>query len=621
MYFLAEAERLQSFHHPHEREVVMTATISTLIELHDHTIKNHQHDELLNAKRGDTWQSVSTDEFAQGVRSTALGLYNLGIKRGDTIAYVGQSSPEWSIIDMAILNCGAIGVPIYTTQSVNQVEFILKNSEAKAIFIGSEELYTRLKYAIDAADVKIVIGFYEAVGDSPHNLTSVQKEGEKVNTDNPDLYQQLRGDAKPDEIATIIYTSGTTGDPKGVMLTHSNLVSNVTGCLSMFEFYGKDDVALTYLPPSHIFERMILYLYQYCGIQIWYAESIEKLADNLKEVKPMIMTTVPRMLEKVFERVNAMVETLPGPRKAIFKWAIKVAKQFDTEGNNSFFYNMKYKVANALVYKKLRAGFGGRIRILVAGGAALNPELGRIFTAAGMPVLQGYGLTETSPVISVNRLEKNRMGSIGEIIPRVEVKIAEDGEILVKGPNVMKGYYKNEEATKEVFYDKWFKTGDIGYIDKDGFLFITDRKKDFIKTSGGKYIAPQLIEQQLARSRYIEQAVIVGDKRKFASALIFPGWEALRAFAEGRNIQYNNDEELINHPEVRKIYDSVVEEVNKTLAQWETIKKYEVIPGILTVDDDQLTPTLKVRRRHIENRYNDLIEEFYKEEYEEPVKG
>jgi len=598
----------------------MTADISTLIELHDHTIKNCRNDKLLNAKRGDSWESNSTDEFAERVRTTALGLYKLGIKNRDTVAYVGQSSPEWTIIDMAILNCGAIGVPIYTTQSVNQVEYILKNSEAKAIFIGSEELCTRLKTAIEAAGVEIVIGFYERVGDSPHNLASLQKEGAAVDKENPDLYQEIRSIAKPDDLATIIYTSGTTGNPKGVMLTHSNLVSNVTACLQIFDFYAQEDVTLTYLPPSHIFERMILYVYQYSGVQIWYAESIEKLGDNLKEVRPMIMTTVPRMLEKVFERVNAMVETLPGPRKAIFKWAIKVAKQYDTEGNNSAVYKMKYKIANALVYKKLRAGFGGRIRMLVAGGAALNPELGTIFSAAGMPVLQGYGLTETSPVISVNRLDKNRMGSIGPIIPGVEVKIADDGEILVRGPNIMKGYYKNEEATKEVFYDGWFRTGDIGYIDKDGFLYITDRKKDFIKTSGGKYIAPQLIEQRLARNKYVEQAVVVGDKRKFASALLFPGWEALRAFAEGRNITYTSDEELLRNPEVRRLYDSVIDEVNKTLAQWETIKKYEVIPGILTVDNDQLTPTLKVRRRNIEQRYNDLIDEFYKEEHVEPIK-
>ncbi len=598
----------------------MTADISTLIELHDHTIKNCRNDKLLNAKRGDSWESNSTDEFAERVRTTALGLYKLGIKNRDTVAYVGQSSPEWTIIDMAILNCGAIGVPIYTTQSVNQVEYILKNSEAKAIFIGSEELCTRLKTAIEAAGVEIVIGFYERVGDSPHNLASLQKEGAAVDKENPDLYQEIRSIAKPDDLATIIYTSGTTGNPKGVMLTHSNLVSNVTACLQIFDFYAQEDVTLTYLPPSHIFERMILYVYQYSGVQIWYAESIEKLGDNLKEVRPMIMTTVPRMLEKVFERVNAMVETLPGPRKAIFKWAIKVAKQYDTEGNNNAVYKMKYKIANALVYKKLRAGFGGRIRMLVAGGAALNPELGTIFSAAGMPVLQGYGLTETSPVISVNRLDKNRMGSIGPIIPGVEVKIADDGEILVRGPNIMKGYYKNEEATKEVFYDGWFRTGDIGYIDKDGFLYITDRKKDFIKTSGGKYIAPQLIEQRLARNKYVEQAVVVGDKRKFASALLFPGWEALRAFAEGRNITYTSDEELLRNPEVRRLYDSVIDEVNKTLAQWETIKKYEVIPGILTVDNDQLTPTLKVRRRNIEQRYNDLIDEFYKEEHVEPIK-
>lgn len=599
----------------------MATEISTLIELHDHTLREHQHDKLLNAKQGESWRSISTAEYGSRVRNAALGLHSLGISPKDRVAYVGPSSPEWSIIDMAILNCGAIGVPIYTTQAVNQVEFILKNSESKAIFVGSEELYTRLRSAIDAAGIKHIIGFYEPLGDGPLNLTSLEKEGEKIHQEKPDLYEEIRRMATADDLATIIYTSGTTGDPKGVMLSHYNLVSNVLSCTSIFEFHRENDVCLTYLPPSHIFERMILYVYQYNGMQIWYAESIEKLADNLKEVRPMVMTTVPRMLEKVFERVNTMVENLPAPRKAMFKWAINVAKQFDTEGRNGIAYRVKHKIADTLVYKKLRMGFGGRIRMLVAGGAALNPELGRIFTAAGMPVLQGYGLTETSPVVSVNLPHKNRMGSIGPVIPGVEVRIAEDGEILVKGPNVMKGYYKNEAATQDVFYDGWFKTGDIGYLDKDGFLFITDRKKDLIKTSGGKYIAPQMIEQQLARSRYVEQAVVIGDKRKYASALLFPSWEALRAFAEGRHITYSTDEDLLRHPDVRKLYDSVVEEVNKTLAQWETIKKYEVVPGILTIDNDQLTPTLKVRRRNIEQRYRDLIEEFYREEHGEPIRS
>jgi long-chain acyl-CoA synthetase len=358
---------------------------------------------------------------------------------------------------------------------------------------------------------------------------------------------------------------------------------------------------------------MIIYLYLYIGIQIWYAESIEKLAENLIEVKPTVMTTVPRFLEKAEERMLAQVQTMPPLKRKIFNWAMEIARQYDPEKKFPLSYRIKHKIADILVYKKLRERFGGRFRFIVSGGAALRPDLARIFTAAGIPVLQGYGLTETSPVISVNRLERNRIGSVGPIIPGVCVKISAEGEILVDGPNVMKGYYKNEKATLEAFEGTWFKTGDIGYIDKDGFLFITDRKKDLIKTSGGKFVAPQVIENLLSANVYVDKAVVIGEGRKFASALIFPNFETLKQFAKENGIEFSNNEELVNHPKVQQLYQCIIDDVNKHLSQWETIKKFAVVPDVLTIEADYLTPTLKVKRRNVEKRYADLIESFYKE--------
>jgi long-chain acyl-CoA synthetase len=596
--------------------MIAMTQFQNLVELFEFGVKTYRNPKLLNYKSAEgVWKSLSADEVARRVKNIALGLYSLGIRFGDKVALLSESRPEWTMTDLGILSLGAIDVPIYTTQSLPQVEFIITNSESKLIFISTKQLYERILPVLEKLGFTDKVITFEKEPPAPGVMTLEQLEsiGEKLNNENPSLYDDLKSKVKPDDLATIIYTSGTTGEPKGVMLTHSNLISNATTCASLFSWNADKEVALTYLPLSHIFERMIIYLYLYIGIQIWYAESIDKLADNLIEVKPTVMTTVPRFLEKAEERMLAQVQKMSPLKRKLFNWAMDIARQFDPEKKFPLSYRIKHKIADILVYKKLRERFGGRFRFIVSGGAALRPDLARIFTAAGIPVLQGYGLTETSPVISVNRLERNRIGSVGPVIPGVAVKIAEDGEIWVDGPNVMKGYYKNEEATQRAFYCTWFKTGDIGYIDKDGFLFITDRKKDLIKTSGGKFIAPQLIENLLSSSVYVDKAVVIGEGRKFASALIFPNFEALKQFAQENNITYSNNSELLNHPKVQELYQKIVDEVNSKLAHWETIKKFAVIDGVLTIDEDYLTPTLKVKRRNVEARYRDLIDSFYKE--------
>ena len=557
-----------------------------LAELFEFGVKTYRNPKLLNYKSSEgVWKSISADEALNRVKNIALGLYQIGIGHGDKVALLSESRPEWTLTDLGIISLGAIDVPIYTTQALPQVEFILKNSESKLIFISTKQLYERVLPALRNVGLADKVITFEKVSDDIMTLEQLEAKGEKLNKENPELYDQLKSKVNPDDLATIIYTSGTTGDPKGVMLTHSNLISNAVTCASLFTWNATDEVALTYLPLSHIFERMIIYLYLSIGIQIWYAESIDKLADNLLEVRPTVMTTVPRFLEKAEERMLAQVQKMSPLKRKLFNWAMDIARQYDPEKKFPISYRIKHKIADILVYKKLRQRFGGRFRFIVSGGAALRPDLARIFTAAGIPVLQGYGLTETSPVISVNRLERNRIGSVGPVIPGVAVKIAEDGEILVDGPNVMKGYYKNEVETQKAFYHTWFKTGDIGYLDKDGFLFITDRKKDLIKTSGGKFIAPQAIENLLSASVYVDKAVVIGEGRKFASALIFPNFEALKQFAQENNITYSNNSELVNHPKVQELYQKIVDDVNQHLAQWETIKKFAVIDFHTPSDD------------------------------------
>ncbi len=586
----------------------------TLCELLEISVESYRNPRMLNSKIGGQWKSFSSDRVYETVKHISLGLNSLGIGPGDHVALYADSSAYWMMADMAIVHCGAADIPIYVTQALNQVDFILKNSEAKGIFVGDRKLYERARDAIGASGDRIVVCMSEGrYADGALTWDELAERGRKIDSEFPGRFDELRKNVKEADLATVIYTSGTTGEPKGVMLSHENLVSNAVDCASLFAFHPTEDVVLSYLPLSHVFERMLLYLYIYVGNCIYYAESVEALPQNLLEVRPHVMTTVPRMLEKAFEKAQHIVESLPWFKRFVFKWAINIALRYDTEKEMPVGYRVKHLFASLLVYKDLRKAFGGRIRYIISGGAALRPDLARIFCASGMTVLQGYGLTETSPVISVNRLERNRIGSVGPPIPNVSVKIAGDGEILVDGPNVMMGYYRNASATSGSFSASWFKTGDIGYLDKEGFLFVTDRKKDLLKTSGGKFIAPQEIESLLAHSLYVDKAIVVGDQRKFASALIFPNIDALKGFAQKNNIEYATSAELISNQAVKALYDGIVNGVNKQLSHWETIKKYAILDDELTIEADFLTPTLKMKRRNVENRYRDIIEEFYKE--------
>ncbi|MFZ1082513.1 MAG: long-chain fatty acid--CoA ligase [Candidatus Kryptoniota bacterium] len=584
----------------------------TLCELLEKSVESFDNLEMLNAKIGDEWKSFPSGAVFETVKNITLGLHSLEVVPGDHIALFADSSPYWTMSDFGIIHTGAADVPLYVSQAVHQIEFILCNSESKGIFVGSSKLFERAKDAISKSPCKFVISISdEKFDERTITWSELLEMGKQASMKQPDLFDALRHAVKEDDLASIIYTSGTTGEPKGVMLSHGNLVSNVVDAGSVFKFEAIHDAALSYLPPSHVFERMILYLYISAGVRIFYAESLESLSKTFIEVKPHIMTTVPRMLEKAFEKAQAVVESLPWYKRSVFKWAINLALGFDPEEKVSLMCEVKRAFASLLVYKNLRKAFGGRIRFIISGGAPLRPDLTRIFCAAGLTVLQGYGLTETSPVISVNRLGRNRIGSVGPVIPNVTVKIASDGEILVDGPNVMMGYYENAAATFASSYASWFRTGDIGHLDKDGFLFVTDRKKDLLKTSGGKYIAPQEVEAMLSENVYVDKAIVIGDQRKFATALIFPNWEALKNFAGKNHVTVASNSELVKNSQVNDLYKKIVDEVNERLSQWETLKKFAVLDGELTIDADYMTPTLKMKRRNVENRYRDLIESFY----------
>jgi long-chain acyl-CoA synthetase len=596
----------------------------TLCELLEKSVESFRNPKMLNCKIGGKWEPFSSDKVYETVKHVALGLHSLGINENDKVALYADSSPYWTMSDLGIIHAGAADVPLYVTQAVHHIEFILNNSESKGIFIGSRKLFERVKDAVAKSQCRFIVSvsdekFEWHVDGKDSSFVEIitwselLERGKNIAQQEGDLFDNLKRAVKEDDLATLIYTSGTTGEPKGVMLSHRNLVSNAIDCAEVFSFHPIHDVALSYLPPSHVFERMILYHYIHVGIQIFFAESVDSLPKDLIEVKPHLMTTVPRMLEKAFEKAQTVVENLPWYKRFVFKWAIALALQFNIEKKMPLGYRLKHAFAALLVYKNLRKAFGGRIRFIISGGAPLSPDLATIFCAAGLTILQGYGLTETSPVISVNRLERNRIGSVGPLIPNVSVKIASDGEILVDGPNVMMGYYKNASATFAAFYASWFKTGDIGHIDKDGFLFVTDRKKDLFKTSGGKYIAPQGIEAVLAKSIYVEKAIVIGDQRKFASALIFPNWDALANYALKNQIAFKSNADLVEDKRIKRLFEKVVDDANKELSHWETIKKFAVLDGELTIEEDYLTPTLKMKRRNVENRYQELIESFYQE--------
>lgn len=593
----------------------------TINEMFNRAVQQRADQVVMSSKRDNQWLDLTGSELNHRVRNVTVALHQLGLRTGDRVAILAESSPQWSISDYAILANAAITVPIYPTQALDQVEFILRNSGARILFVSSNKQLRRIQPALDSLKSKErprLIIFEEPKGNSLMSLVELNKLGAEEHERNSHLYDQLAAQSNPHDVATIIYTSGTTGEPKGVMLSHHNLISNVLRTGEVFDLHD-DDVALSFLPLSHVFERTVLYIYMGFGVHVCFARSAESVAEDIKEVRPTIVTAVPRLFEKIYATINKRAAEATPFKQKIFHRAIEVGREFavlkDQGKRIPIGLALEHKLMDRLIFSKWREAVGGRIRFFVAGGAALPPELAYIFLAAGMPILQGYGLTETSPVVSFNRPDANRIGTIGTTLPGVKVRTAEDGELLVSGDNVMQGYYKMSEETERVlqrYHDGvWFHTGDIGTIDQDGYIRITDRKKDLIKTSLGKYIAPQPIEILIRGIPLVEQVIVIGNARKYPSALIVPAFDALRAYAKSLNIETKDLSELTRHPRIVEYYKKKIDEVTKELEPHEKIKKIALLDQEFSVEGGELTPTLKVRRKFVEDKHRKMIDALY----------
>ncbi|WP_298305305.1 long-chain fatty acid--CoA ligase [Flavobacterium sp.] len=576
--------------------------------------KNNVPDCLVNKYNG-VWVKTSTQEYVDKSNAISRALLRMGIQKNDKIAIISSSNrTEWNIMDIGVMQTGAQTVPIYPTIAAEDYEYILNHSEASYCFVSDDVVLQKLlSIKKNVPLLKDIFSFDEINGCK--NWNEVLALGE--DSSNQDVVEDRKNNVKPEELATIIYTSGTTGKPKGVMLSHNNIVSNVLDSSPRIPFEEGTSRALSFLPICHIFERVILYIYQYYSVAIYFAESIEKLSDNIKEVKPTVFSVVPRLLEKVYDKIYAKGAELTGIKKKLFFWAIDLGLKYEPYGANGFWYETQLKIARKLIFSKWQEGLGGNLTVMVSGSAALQPRLTRVFAAAGMPVMEGYGLTETSPVISVNDMRNGgfKVGCVGKVINNVEVKIAEDGEILCKGPNVMMGYYKDQQLTDEVIVNGYFHTGDIGEIDSQGFLKITDRKKEMFKTSGGKYIAPQLIENAMKQSLFIEQIMVIGDGEKMPAAFIQPSFDFLREWAKRHHEDIGDlNEEIASNPKVIARIQEEVNEINKKFGNWEMIKRFELTPNIWSIDGGELTPTLKLKRKVVREKYKDLYDKIYKTE-------
>ena len=557
------------------------------------------------------WESISSQTFCDQAESISNALIELGIQTQDKIAMISSNNrTEWSLMDIGLLTIGAVNVPIYPTISSKDYEYILNHSESQYCFVSDEEVYDKvMAIQKNVTSLKKIYSFDHIEGCAHWSeLLEIGKEKSHQQT-----VQKRKDEVKPEDLATIIYTSGTTGVPKGVMLSHHNVVSNVLSSSKRLPLTIGEASALSFLPICHIFERVILYIYMYNSVSVYFAESIDTIGDNLKEIKPEVMTAVPRLLEKVYDKIYAKGEELSGIKQKLFYWAVNIGLQYEPYGQNGAWYEFKLKIAKKLILSKWKEALGGNLELIASGSAALQPRLARVFTAAGMTLVEGYGLTETSPVISVNDMRKNqfRIGTVGKILDGVTVKIANDGEILCKGPNVMMGYYKEEKMTEEVMTDDFFHTGDIGEIDADGFLKITDRKKEMFKTSGGKYIAPQVLENQMKQSLFIEQIMVVGAGKKMPTALIQPNVEFVLNWLYEEGINCDSIKEAVKEPKLIEAFQNEIDFHNHQFGSWEQIKKFKLTPSEWTIVDGHLTPTMKLKRKVIAEKYSDLIESMY----------
>jgi long-chain acyl-CoA synthetase len=610
-----------------KRIPLFTGEPQTLTDLFYFASENHSREDALNYKKDGKWHSISTQEFIERGENIALGLYSLGIKTGERAAILAANSPEWTLADTGCQFAGIIDAPIYTTLTPSSIKYILNDAKPKVFFVQNVEKFERIAEIIpECKSLKKVIFFGSEKIDSEDALTleELEKLGAELKKEKPELIKELTSAAKPDDIATLIYTSGTTGEPKGVMLSHENLISNVIDVSENYSFSEKD-VPLSVLPLSHVFERTGMYVYLYNGMAVHYAESIEKIADNLQEVRPTVFVGVPRIFEKVYAKAKLKAANQSGFKEKIFDWAIEIGKEIahkkEKDEEAAGFLGIKYSIADKLVFTKLREFFGGRLRFCITGGAALSDTIYLIFNGASISIMQGYGLTETSPVITSSNPIDVKLGTSGKPIRNVEVRFADDGEIEVSGPNVMHGYYNKPEATKDAFTDDgWFRTGDIGEMDDEGFLKITDRKKELFKTSGGKYIAPSPIEQMIKGSRFVNQVVLIGNSRKFASALIVPDFEQLESYARNNDWNLKEPKEFCESENVLRLFEQEIDKYCNDLARFETVKKIALLEDELTVEGGELTPTLKIKRRVVDEKYEKIINNIYEEaEKEKPA--
>ena len=591
--------------------------VETISQLFLNTVKTYIKDDLLLYKKEGRYVPISTREFAEKVRHFSLGLRELGLGAGDKMIILSENRPEWAISDIANLCLGGITVPIYTTLVPDQIKYIIDDSDAKIVLCSQPDLWEKV-WAVKAELTKVThyISFDPGSPEGTLSFEEVIEKGKQAEKNNPELFEKGALEVKPSDIASLIYTSGTTGLPKGVMLMHSNFISNVITCAPILPFSDKD-TAMSLLPLSHVYERMVEFVYLYKGCTIGYGEGFDAIPQNLLEIRPHIMALAPRILEKFYAGVMDNVLASSGLKRKIFYWALKVGRKYSQRKLNnqpiSGMLNFKRNLASKLVYSKIIAKTGGRVRFFVSGSAPLSKDIAEFFYAMGLVVLEGYGLTETSPVISLNTFDKLRFGTVGPPIPGVEVKIADDGEILTRGPHVMKAYYKKEEATREVFDGDWFRTGDIGHIDEDGFLVITDRKKDIIVTSGGKNVAPQPIENLLKINPYIENVVVIGDRRNFISALVVPNFEKLGEYARSNNIPFEKLSDLVKDERIRNFMEAEIDRATPNLASYEKIKKISLMEMDFEQERGEVTPTLKVKRNIIEDKYKNVIDAIYRE--------
>lgn len=584
--------------------------VKRLFDVARFQLAHYPKTDMLTAKVNGNWTPYSTREVVEMSDMFSRGLLVLGVKPGDKIAMISNNRPEWNIADIGILQTGAIDVPVYPTISENDYKFIFNDAEVKLCLVSDKALYDKVMLIKnEVPTLKEVYSFEQIPG--VKNWKEILDAGMKGDQNE---VEKIKSGISENDLATLIYTSGTTGTPKGVMLSHKNIVSNSYACMERLPV-DQNARALTFLPVCHVYERMIHYLYMLRGVSIYYAESMDTIGDNLKEVKPHVFSAVPRLLEKVYDKIVAKGNELSFPKKNLFNWALKLGHEYDVIGKSGW-YKFRLSIARALVFKKWKQALGGNVRAVASGSAALQPRLARVFMAAGIPVMEGYGLTETSPVVSVNCEENNavRIGTVGLPIRDVEVKFAEDGEICVKGPNLMLGYYKRPDLTKEVIDSEgWFHTGDIGTLVEGRFLKITDRKKEIFKTSGGKYVAPQMIENKFKESSFIEQVMVIGENQKHPAALIVPAFSFVKSWCEKHGIAAKTHEEIAGNEEVKKRIMEEINRMNPNFGQWEQVKKIELLPEEFSIANNELTPTLKLKRKVILAKYAHLINKIYAE--------